>query len=59
MTVKGFVESGDFFYKQQTQNIHQANPNQRIPSAVPEDVRRNMNTINEIQRINQLNRKQH
>ena len=41
----------------QTQNFN-ANTNHGMPNSLPQDVRRNMDTINEIQRINQLNRKQ-
>jgi hypothetical protein len=41
----------------QTQYFN-TNINHGMPSSLPQDVRRNMDTINEIQRINQLNRKQ-
>jgi predicted negative regulator of RcsB-dependent stress response len=39
-------------------NFIQPGPNAKLPQAVPADVKRNIETINEIQRINQLNKKQ-
>jgi hypothetical protein len=39
-------------------NFIQSGTNAKLPQSVPADVRRNIETINEIQRINQLNRKQ-
>jgi hypothetical protein len=41
----------------QTQYFN-TNTNHPMPGSLPQDVRRNMDTINEIQRINQLNKRQ-